>query len=67
MFFVKIYVGTGFEGLLKKSHFGGGMNSRPYEQQRLITHRAGHSALLKGFFNSPLTPAPTATLSDKSV
>jgi hypothetical protein len=41
------------KGLLKKFHFGGGMNSRPYEQQRLITHRAGHSALPIGFFNSP--------------
>jgi hypothetical protein len=38
--------------VLKKSLFGGGINSRPYEQQRLIIHRAGHSALPIEFFNS---------------
>jgi hypothetical protein len=31
------------------------MNSRPYGQQRLITHRAGHSALPIGFLAHPLS------------
>ncbi len=30
-------------GIVKKGSLRGGINSRPYEQKRLITHKAGHS------------------------
>ncbi|MCK4427382.1 MAG: hypothetical protein KAW16_02750, partial [candidate division Zixibacteria bacterium] len=41
-------------GRAEKAPLRGGMNSRPYGQQQLISHRAGHSALPIEFFNSPL-------------
>jgi hypothetical protein len=34
----------------------GGINSRPYEQQQSIAHRAGDSDLQRRFFNSALKP-----------
>jgi len=42
------------EGLVEKVQCWGGMNSRPYGQQRPTTHRTGHSALSIEVITSPL-------------
>jgi len=48
---------TGFSthplGAVEKVLLRGGMNSRQYGKHELISHRAGHLALLIRFFNSP--------------
>ena len=38
---------------VEKIPLRGGINSHPYGQQQLTTHRAGHLALPIGFFSSP--------------
>ena len=49
-------------GRVEKVPLRGGINSRPYGQQQLITHRAGHLVLPIGFFNSPFRTNPRPSL-----